>query len=73
MVCIIQGDKMNKTEMDTMEKTVKFYDSEGRLLLSATLGIQITDLVTERQIDYVNKLLWDFPDLVEKKVVSVSE
>ena len=60
-------------ETDVLEKTVDFYDSEGRLLLSATLGIRTGEDFPEKQLDYVNKLLWDFPDLVEDRILSVGE
>lgn len=64
---------MDRIEMDRLEKTVDFYDADGRLVLKATLGIHATDLVTERQFDFVNKLLWDFPDLVEKRIIADGE
>ena len=64
---------MDRIEMDSLEKTVDFYDADGRLVLKATLGIHTTENITERQLDFVNKLLWEFPDLVEKKIVTASE
>ena len=68
------GENMTyRTEMDTIEKTVDFRDSEGNLLLRATLGIRTGDDFPVGMLDSVNKLMWDFPDLVEKRIISVSE
>ena len=62
-----------RREIDGMEKTVDFYDSEGRLVLSATLGIRISEDFPGGQLDSVNRLLWDFPNLVKDRILSDDE
>lgn len=62
-----------KIETDNIEKTVDFRDADGNLILSATLGVKTGEGFPEGMLDSVNKLLWDFPDLVEKRIITVSE
>ena len=64
---------VNKIETDNLEKTVTFLDADGNLVLSATLGIKTGNGFPERMLDMVNQLIWDFPGLVEERIIAVGE
>ena len=62
-----------RIETDNIEKTVEFRDADGNLVLSATLGVKTGEGFPEGMLDSVNQLMWDFPDLVEKRIIAVGD